>query len=114
MDPVDPAAILPDESEGGGKPDSVAPLVVRSNAIDRGRFPDLDVVQSVVLKDGDRVRKEAKYTVIVNRNTGELHHNQLALKTVKKLKAGEVEDELHSVTISDEDGDEIQALLDFL
>jgi hypothetical protein len=59
-------------------------------------------------------RKEAVYTVVVDRHTGEFHHHALTIKTTLKRKAGDREDEKHTIGLTDESGDEIQRLIDFL
>jgi hypothetical protein len=62
------------------------PLVVRSKNLDKETYPDLERLQVVVLKDGPRAKKNAKYTVIRNRHTGEVHHGALVIETLRGLK----------------------------
>jgi len=76
--------------------------------------PDVQSMQSVTLKDGPRVRKIAKYGIFRNRHTGEAHHDALTIKTFKKSKGQCLLDTEHSVSLSGENGDEIQMLLDLL
>jgi hypothetical protein len=61
-----------------------SPLTIHVTQIDPQRFPDLDSLQSVTLKDGPQARKEAKYTVIRNRHTGDFHHDVVTIKTYRK------------------------------
>lgn len=90
------------------------PVEIRSTTPDKDTFPDLSRVQSVVLRDSQRVRKEAILNRIRSRNTGEHHHDALVIKTWKKTKNVCEEDPEHTVTLSNEEGDEIQTLLTFL
>jgi len=90
------------------------PIVVHTAAMDQDRFPDLDELRTVTLRDSIRVRKEAKHTVIRNRHTGEKHHDSVTLKTLRKNKGEMFGDQEHTITLSSEGEDEIQKLLDFL
>jgi Shedu protein SduA, C-terminal len=90
------------------------PLTVHVAQIDPQRFPDLSSLQSVILKDGPQARKEAKYTVILNRHTGDFHHDVVTIKTYKKRQGEWREDVEHTVTLSGEGEDEIRKLLEFL
>jgi hypothetical protein len=90
------------------------PLTVHVAQIDPQRFPDLGSLQSVILKDGPQARKEAKYTVIRNRHTGDFHHDVVTIKTYRKRQGEWREDVEHTVTLSGEGEDEIRKLLEFL
>lgn len=89
-------------------------FALRATATDRERFPDLNGVRSVILKEGPRSKKEATYIEILNRHTGEVHHHALTIKTSKKLQGSWSEDPQHTVTLSTEADNEIQTLLNFL
>src|SRR5215475_4211227 len=89
-------------------PGEKAPLMVRAAGFDRERHPDLDEVQTVTLKDGPRARKVATRLVILDRHTGEVHHDTLTIKTFRKKQKAWREDLEHSITLSSEDEDEIQ------
>lgn len=89
-------------------------MVVRGTAVDRERFPDLDNAKSVVLKDGPRSRKEATYWVIVDRHSGEVHHDALSIKSFAKRQGQLVLKPENSVSLTSEGDDEIQRLIDFL
>jgi hypothetical protein len=90
-------------------------VVVQVARLDAGRHPDLQGLQSVVLREGPRRRREAVYTVIRNRHTGEPHHDSLTIRTVSKHAGSWREKPEHTLTLTDEDGtDEIQLLADFL
>jgi hypothetical protein len=118
--------MLPIETESGfydendlDTPDAYAepqqaPITVRVTAADNNRFPDLDNIRSVVLKQGPRSIKEAKYATIVSRHTGEVHHYALTLQTLRKTKNEWAFDEKHTINLSSEGDDEIQKLIDFL
>lgn len=75
---------------------------------------DLHQVQSVILREGPRAKKTARYVAVKNRHTGEVHHHALTLETGKKLKGTWELDDKRSISFSDEDGDEIGRLMDFL
>lgn len=89
-------------------------VTVANKSLDQEQHPDLERVQSVILKDGPKAKKEALYLTVVNRHTGEVHHHQLTIKTLR-TKAGQwSDDEKNTISISDEHEDEIGRLLDFL
>lgn len=89
-------------------------FTLHATATDRARFPDLNGVRSVTLKEGPRSRRIAKYTEIRDRHSGEVHHHALSIVTFKKLQGEWGESKEHSVTLSTEANDEIQTLLHFL
>ena len=68
----------------------------------------------MTLKDGPQARKEAKYTVIRNRYTGDFHHDVVTIKTYRKRQGEWREDVEHTVTLSGQGEDEIRKLLEFL
>src|SRR5262245_42835613 len=76
------------------------PLTIRVAQFDQQRFPDLGGLQSVILKDGPQARREAKYTVIHNRHTGDFHHDVVTIKTYRKRQGEWREDVEHTVTLS--------------
>ena len=110
---TEPAAVE-ENSLSDLTPEAAAALLIRSTLVDKSRNPDLDTVNSVVFKDGPKVRKLASLTNIIDRSTGEFHHDAVTIETFKKRKGewGFVVE--HSITLSSEDDDEIQKLLDFL
>src|SRR5438874_11616695 len=95
-------------------PGTNPPVVVKRGAVDRDRNPDLQSYSSVVLREGPRSRKTATHYEIVDRNTGQLHHHAVKIETLRKRSAGLSHDDLHTVTIGDEDSDEISRLIAFL
>jgi hypothetical protein len=95
-------------------PEAPSALLVRSTAVDRDQNPDLETIRSVILKEGPRSRKQASYVIILDRSTGEYHHDAITIKTFKKRKGEWGEDVEHSITLSSDGEDEIQKLLDFL
>ena len=105
-------------TEGGDAHDSrespSASISVRVTAPDQNRFPDLDNLQSVVLKQGPRSRKEAKYSAIKDRHSGAVHHYALSIQTYRRKEEKWNYDKEHSISLSSEGEDEIQKLLDFL
>lgn len=113
MKPTDASRNIVNKNGMEAKVSEEKSLNLRATATDRERFPDLNGVRSVILKEGPRSRKEAKYTEILNRHTGEVHHHALTIKTFRKRQGEWNEDVEHSITLSTED-DEIQMLSDFL
>lgn len=101
-------------SEGESNPPKAEPLVVHESAFDPEIKPDLARMQTTVLKDGPRARKIAKYTVLRNRHTGEVHHDALVIETNRNLKGVWSRDDKSTIWLSNEEDDEIQRLLDFL
>jgi hypothetical protein len=87
---------------------------VRSKKLDTGLHPDLERMQVVVLKDGPLAKKKAKYTVIRNRHTGAIHHAALVIETLRSKKGVWNRDDTHTIFLTDEDGDEIAKLRQFL
>jgi hypothetical protein len=108
--PPEPAS---DHASGSqGEPEQ--PLVVRSKKLDQDTYPDLDRMQTVVLKDGPRAKKNAKHTVILNRHTGEVHHTALVIETLRGEKGRWNRDDKHTICLTDEGEDEIGRLRVFL
>lgn len=110
---IDEPALEPRTSEVS-QPEPASPLTVQVTAPDKAFFPDLDKLHSVVLKDGPRSRKTAKYSVIRSRHTGEVHHAALSIQTYRKKAGAWGYDRDHTITLSTEGEDEIQKLTDFL
>lgn len=108
--------IIPPSNPNHNLPPSDAKrLVIKSTNLDPANNPDLDTIQSVVLRDSPKVRKVASYVRVTDRRTGEYHHKTLVIKSVKKLKAGDKEDPKHTISLTTEGGDdEIQKLIDFV
>ncbi|HSK73941.1 MAG TPA: Shedu immune nuclease family protein [Pyrinomonadaceae bacterium] len=87
---------------------------VKNTKVNQRRFPDLDRVQSVVIKDGKRVKKEAKFISILDRNKKEIHHYELKLVSYKREGGALLAVPEHSIYFTSEGDDEIQKLTDFL
>lgn len=86
--------------------------VARREAGDRAA--DLGPIQSVVLREGPRSRKVARWMTVKNRHTGEVHHHALTLETGKKRQGTWELDDKRSIGLSDEDDDEIGRLVTFI
>jgi hypothetical protein len=71
-------------------------------------------VEAVVLKEGPRSKKLARYMAVMNRHTGEVHHHALTLETGKKIQGSWELDDKRSIGLADDGTDEIGALLAFL
>lgn len=95
-------------------PPREAPTIVKSTSVNQDLHPDLEQVRSVMLKDGPRVWKQARHTVVRNRHTGAIHHDALVIETTRRIKGILARDKTHTLSLSSEDGDEIQKLIDFL
>ncbi|MFM6003924.1 MAG: Shedu anti-phage system protein SduA domain-containing protein [Sphaerospermopsis kisseleviana] len=89
-------------------------LVVQAASLDPERFPDLDNIESVILKQGPRSIKQAKYTTIRNRHTGTVHHYSLSIQTLGSSQKQWKEKPEKSITLESKGDDEIQKLMDFL
>src|SRR5205085_1555480 len=89
-------------------------LVIKHIREENPRSPDIAARDYCVLKAGPRSRKIAYYLGIVDRHTGEFHHDSLQIKTLRKRVGGWQFDVVHSVTLTDEQEDEIARLLTFL
>ncbi len=94
--------------------DAAASLIVFQRIVDQERTPDLDAVQSVWLKNGPRAYKVAKFTKIIDRNTGVFHHYGLTIETWRKKQGRLLLDNERTISLSTEDTDEIGTLRDFL
>lgn len=91
-----------------------SPLSVRVTASESHLSPDLENIQSVILRDSARVSKVAKFSAIRDRHTGEVHHHALSIQTYRRRAGEEHYDKEHSVSLTSEGEDEIQKLLNFL
>lgn len=78
------------------------------------KFDDLDAVDSVVLREGPRSRKIARLIAIKNRHTQAFHHHALTIESGKKRQGSWELDDKRSVTLSNDDADEIGRLVDFI
>ena len=89
-------------------------VMIKRRVIEQERNPDVDMQDSIILKNGPRAFKVATFWRIVDRHTGELHHHALKIETFNKRKIGWEYDADHSVTLDDDRGDEILQLERFL
>jgi hypothetical protein len=103
-----------DAATAGSAEEPSDPFVIKATTPDAERFPDLSQIQRAVLKDSSRVRKVVSHTVIRDRHTQEVHHDAITIKTWKKGKQLCNIDYDHSISLSSEDGDEIDKLMTFL
>jgi hypothetical protein len=89
-------------------------IVVDRRVLDPSAHPNLEGIDSIVLKDGPRARKVAKYLGVRNRHTGEVHHHALTIETYRRQKDLFSVDIRNSVTLVNEPGDEIRKLRSFI
>src|SRR5687768_518106 len=90
-------------------------VITKSKELDIAKNPDLKGVQECVLKDGPQAFKVATYWTIRDRHSGQAHHQCLKLETFKRTKARGWERKLeNSISLDNEDDDEVQKLFDFL
>lgn len=82
--------------------------------VERERYPDIQLVDKIILKDGPRAYKVASHWVFVNRHTGEVNHHALRLETFRKNKPGWTVDSKHSLTLENKEGEEVTKLFHFL
>lgn len=82
--------------------------------------PNLLFRDHAVLKDGPRAYKVAQHLVVVDHGTGEIHHHVLRLETYRHRPGSRTTDGgwyldiPYSITLDDDDGNEIARLLTFL
>ncbi|MDG2571068.1 DUF4263 domain-containing protein [Vibrio parahaemolyticus] len=86
-------------------------MEIRVNKYDEVERPNLHSSSTVVLKDGPRLRRIAKYTVVLDEHTGEFHHDALTIKSYELKKTTCNLDLARSIHF---DGDQTQKLADFL
>ena len=89
-------------------------LRVRARQMDPSKFPDLENINTTILREGPRSRTELKYTRIKSRHTGEFHHDSLTTKSYKKLKSEWQTEPTKSISLSGGDSDELQRIIDFI
>ena len=82
-------------------------LRVSARQMDPSKFPDLENINKMTLREGPRSRTELKYTRIKSRHTGKFHHDSLTLKSYKKLKGEWQPDPTKSISLSSDDSDEL-------
>lgn len=88
-------------------------ILVRKR-MEQESYPDIDLVDTVVIKSGPIAYKVANHWIFLNRHTGEVHHHAVTIETYAKRKAGWLWNEQRSVTMEDIDTSEIRTLLAFL
>ncbi|MBM6594015.1 Shedu anti-phage system protein SduA domain-containing protein [Microvirga pudoricolor] len=86
-------------------------MKVRVNRYDREERPNLQSTTTAVLKDGPRVRRVVKHTVILDEHTGEFHHDALTIKSYELNKTTCTLDPARSIHL---DGEQTQKLIDFV
>ena len=96
--------------EGGDFPD---PLAIARRDLGE-RTADLERVASMTLREGPRGKKLARWMTIKNRHTGAVHHHALTIETGKKRQGTWELDDKRSITLSDDEVDEIGHLMDFV
>lgn len=90
-------------------------IIAKSIEIDQNRHPDLKNLKHCILRKGQRSHKIAKYWTIIDRNTGNIHHHVLTLETLDHTKKhGWRLKKENSITLTNEEGDDIQKLFDFI
>jgi hypothetical protein len=92
-----------------GSPETAT--LVQVNVLDRERHPDLFSVKSTVLREGPTLKREAKYTTVLDRNTYAIHHYSLTIQTYRTNKGRLEPDPRKSVTLDTDGVDEIERLL---
>jgi hypothetical protein len=91
-------------------PDDV--LQIRTTRPDVERLPDLQQVDSIILRDGLRTRKEVVHLAIRNRNTGDFEKDTIGFRTKEKIGSEFKKDDKKSFTL--ENNDEITAAVRFI
>lgn len=103
------------ERDGASADHLPAAIRVTRERMEAERRPDLRLRDVCVLRDGPRVTKRATHWVIVDRNTGAVHHHALKIETITKTLSGRgTVSESRSITLDDDDQDSINALRTFI
>lgn len=89
-------------------------VLIERKRMEQEANPDIEMYDHVLLKQGPRAYKTAVHWVIRDRNTGEIHHHVVKIETYRKTKGGWMWDEQYSITLDDQDKDEIRPLASFL
>lgn len=76
--------------------------------------PDIEIANSVILKNGPRTYKFGVIYKIISRNTGEYKHHALHLKAFQKRKDGWLENPDFSFVLENKGEEEIERLSQFL
>lgn len=76
---------------------------IRSTKPDRDRLPDIRQVNSIVLHEGPRTRKEVVHLVIQSRNTGEFKSHSIGFRTKHHLQGQWQKDSAKSFTLDGDD-----------
>lgn len=87
---------------------------IRVYEADQGKHPDLERVRSFTLREGERSKVELTYIAIRSRHTGEYHHDSLTIKSFKKLKGEWQRDPTKTISLSSDNADELQHVIDFI
>ncbi len=82
--------------------------------------PNIRFTDYAILKNGPRAYKVVRRQVIVNQETGEYHHDGVTIETYRHRKGGKASEKgwtlssPNSITLDNDEGDEIAALHTFL
>lgn len=90
------------------------PIRVDARSLDAEKYPDLEGVRSMILREGPKAKTEVSYTRIRDRHTGEHHHDSVSLKTYRTKKGEWKKDPSKSISFDDDGEDEIQKVVDFI
>jgi hypothetical protein len=84
--------------------DDLQAVITERKRLQQQQFPDLELGDFVVLKNGPQAYKVASHWQILDRNTGELHHHSVTIETWRRRKAdnGWFLDDSHSITLANE------------
>jgi len=87
----------------------IAPAAIRSTKPDPARKPDLPQVNSIVLKEGPRSRREIVHYPVHSRNSGEFKSNKIGFRTKHKVGGAWHNEDAKSFTL-DDDGEIVEAV----
>lgn len=89
---------------------------IESHSFQAELQPDIEGVRTWILRDSVRSKKIAKYWTIRDRHTGNVHHHQLTIETINHVKKdkGWFVQEKNTITLSDEDENDISKLFNAL
>src|SRR4051812_7961724 len=78
------------------------------------KYPDIKLLDKVILKNGPQAYKVALHWVLANRHTGEVRHHSLKIETYRKSKDGWTLPLDNSITLGQGDQTEIIRLQTFI
>jgi hypothetical protein len=89
-------------------------ILIERMRIVQEKYPDIKLLDKIVLKNGPKAYKVALHWVLANRHTGEIHHHSLKIETYRKSKEGWTISPGNSITLGEGEQTEIKRLQIFI